>query len=157
MRRFRGVLKGHGWGFKLLWGVLSCSGPPCGVPRSANCAINKSRTPRAPKMTRVCPRCGEPFAWLEQRCHGGAAYLCAVYEHAENGARRPSTATWSRGHLGHTDYEGAGRRYGHQVDHFRLIHGQNMSISPVGVRYRGLRSQRLNGRGSNQIRVQKYL
>jgi hypothetical protein len=39
-------------------------------------------------MTKICPRCGEPFAWLERRRHGNYVYLYAVHEHRENGARR---------------------------------------------------------------------
>ena len=39
-------------------------------------------------MTKICPRCGEPYAWLERRRHGNYVYLYAVHERTENGARR---------------------------------------------------------------------
>ena len=39
-------------------------------------------------MTKICPRCGEPYAWLERRRHGDHVYLYAVHERTENGARR---------------------------------------------------------------------
>jgi len=39
-------------------------------------------------MTNVCPKCGEPFAWLERRRRGDRVYLYAVHERTENGVRR---------------------------------------------------------------------
>ncbi|MFP3209386.1 MAG: hypothetical protein RXR82_06800 [Nitrososphaeria archaeon] len=42
----------------------------------------------SPLDDKICPRCGEPYAWLERRLRGDRVYLYAVHEHRENGARR---------------------------------------------------------------------
>jgi|GEM_PF-2446496 len=42
----------------------------------------------SPLDDKICPRCGEPFAWLERRLRGDRVYLYAVHEHREKGARR---------------------------------------------------------------------
>jgi hypothetical protein len=42
----------------------------------------------SPLDDKICPRCGEPFAWLERRLRRDRVYLYAVHEHRENGARR---------------------------------------------------------------------
>ncbi|MFP3138385.1 MAG: hypothetical protein RXS42_09270 [Nitrososphaeria archaeon] len=42
----------------------------------------------SPLDDKICPRCGEPYAWLERRLRGDRVYLYAVHEHVKNGVRR---------------------------------------------------------------------
>jgi hypothetical protein len=42
----------------------------------------------SPLNDKICPRCGEPYAWLERRLRGNRVYLYAVHERVENGMRR---------------------------------------------------------------------